>query len=98
MGIDFGIAFGSGVQLGVPELVPFRLTKQIEGVFAPIGTQGVFRFTMLHALRALAASKNLLMDCAEIFVKEPLLDWVKAAAAKSSGTKVAAASYESVHS
>lgn len=98
LGIDFGIAFGSGVQLGVPEMVPFRLTRQIEGVLAPIGTDGTFRLTMIHALRALKSAKNLIMDCSEIFVKEPLLDWVKAAAAKSSGTKVMAASYESIHS
>lgn len=26
-GIDFGIAFGSGVQLAMPELMPFRLTQ-----------------------------------------------------------------------
>ena len=63
LGIDFGIAFGSGVQLGVPELVPFRLTRQIEGVLAPIGTDGAFRLTMLHALRALKSAKNLILDC-----------------------------------
>jgi DNA-dependent protein kinase catalytic subunit len=27
LGIDYGCAFGSGVQLAVPELVPFRLTQ-----------------------------------------------------------------------
>jgi phosphatidylinositol kinase/protein kinase (PI-3 family) len=27
LAIDFGIAFGSGVALGVPELMPFRLTR-----------------------------------------------------------------------
>ena len=26
LGIDFGCAFGAGVQQGVPELMPFRLT------------------------------------------------------------------------
>ena len=26
LGIDFGIAFGSGVELATPELMPFRLT------------------------------------------------------------------------
>ena len=26
LGIDFGIAFGSGVHLATPELMPFRLT------------------------------------------------------------------------
>jgi phosphatidylinositol kinase/protein kinase (PI-3 family) len=27
LGIDFGFAFGSGVHLPIPELVPFRLTQ-----------------------------------------------------------------------
>jgi DNA-dependent protein kinase catalytic subunit len=27
LGIDFGIAFGSNVQLSIPELMPFRLTQ-----------------------------------------------------------------------
>eukprot|EP00357_Protocruzia_adherens_P009894 CAMPEP_0115032952 /NCGR_PEP_ID=MMETSP0216-20121206/39522_1 /TAXON_ID=223996 /ORGANISM="Protocruzia adherens, Strain Boccale" /LENGTH=79 /DNA_ID=CAMNT_0002411065 /DNA_START=1 /DNA_END=236 /DNA_ORIENTATION=- len=31
LGIDFGISFGAGLQLSVPELMPFRLTRQIEG-------------------------------------------------------------------
>jgi len=26
LGIDFGYSFGAGVQLAVPELIPFRLT------------------------------------------------------------------------
>ena len=27
LAIDFGVAFGSGISLGVPELMPFRLTR-----------------------------------------------------------------------
>ena len=43
MGIDFGCAFGAGVNLGVPELMPFRLTQQIEGVIAPHSLEGVYK-------------------------------------------------------
>ncbi|CDW71353.1 dna-dependent protein kinase catalytic subunit [Stylonychia lemnae] len=77
LGIDFGIAFGSGIQLGIPELMPFRLTQQIEGVIAPHPLEGVYKQTMVHALNALKHRKSLIMDTCEIFVKEPLLDWVK---------------------
>ena len=42
-GIDFGIAFGSGVQLAMPELMPFRLTQQIEGVIAPHPLEGAYK-------------------------------------------------------
>ena len=42
-GIDFGIAFGSGIQLAMPELMPFRLTQQIEGVIAPHPLEGAYK-------------------------------------------------------
>ena len=29
VGIDFGLAFGSGLGLPAPELIPFRLTQQV---------------------------------------------------------------------
>jgi len=87
LGIDFGIAFGSGVQLGIPELMPFRLTQQIEGVIAPHPLEGVYKQTMVHALQALRRKKSLILDTCEIFVKEPLLDWVKDAKQKQPGAK-----------
>jgi DNA-dependent protein kinase catalytic subunit len=77
LGIDFGIAFGSGLQLGIPELMPFRLTQQIEGVIAPHPLEGVYKQTMVNTMLALRKRKSLIMDTCEIFVKEPLLDWVK---------------------
>ena len=43
LGIDFGIAFGSNVHLCIPELMPFRLTPQIEGVIAPHPLEGVYK-------------------------------------------------------
>jgi len=77
LGIDFGIAFGSGVNLSVPELMPFRLTQQIEGVIAPHPLEGIYKHTMVHALSALRKKKSLILDACEIFVREPLLDWLK---------------------
>ena len=78
-GIDFGIAFGSGIQLEIPELMPFRLTQQIEGVIAPHPLEGAYKQTMVHAMGALRKRKSLILDTCEIFIKEPLLDWVKEA-------------------
>jgi phosphatidylinositol kinase/protein kinase (PI-3 family) len=37
---------------------------------------------MVHAMHALRKRKSLILDTCEIFVKEPLLDWVKDAKAK----------------
>jgi len=82
LGIDFGIAFGSGVDLTTPELMPFRLTQQIEGVIAPHPLEGAYKQTMVHTLRALRKNKSLILDTCDIFVKEPLLDWTKEAKKK----------------
>lgn len=57
--------------------MPFRLTQQIEGVIAPHPLEGVYKQTMVHALRAMRKKKSLILDACEIFVKEPLLDWIK---------------------
>ena len=92
LGIDFGIAFGSGVTLSIPELVPFRLTQQIEGVIAPHPLGGIFKQTMVHALAAMRKKKSLILDACEIFVKEPLIDWVKDAKQRNNGQKVASGS------
>ena len=41
VGIDFGYSFGHAtMQLGIPELIPMRLTPQILGVMAPYGASG----------------------------------------------------------
>ncbi|RKP18271.1 kinase-like protein, partial [Rozella allomycis CSF55] len=52
VGIDFGHAFGSATQvLGVPELVPFRLTNQIENYLAPLGSNVLLRPIMINVLQ-----------------------------------------------
>eukprot|EP00123_Amoebidium_parasiticum_P007379 comp18080_c0_seq1/m.18697 comp18080_c0_seq1/g.18697 ORF comp18080_c0_seq1/g.18697 comp18080_c0_seq1/m.18697 type:complete len:745 (-) comp18080_c0_seq1:259-2493(-) len=76
VGIDFGHAFGSAtILLPVPELVPFRLTQQIVNVLHPHGTQGLMRSTMVAALRAMQAKRQLLLRVMHVFVNEPLLEW-----------------------
>jgi phosphatidylinositol kinase/protein kinase (PI-3 family) len=37
---------------------------------------------MIHSMQALRKQKSLILDTCEIFVKEPLLDWVKDAKLK----------------
>ena len=37
---------------------------------------------MVHAMNALRKRKSLILDTCDIFVKEPLLDWVKEAKTK----------------
>ena len=83
LGIDFGIAFGNGIQLAVPELIPFRLTRQIEGVLAPMGVRGLFSLTMVHAIRGMQGKRDLILDASHVFVTDPLFDWVKSAKSKN---------------
>lgn len=43
VGIDFGHAFGTAVQmLPVPELMPFRLTRQMVNFMLPLAKDGTF--------------------------------------------------------
>ena len=75
--IDFGISFGQGLVQIIPELIPFRLTKQIRSIIYPFGYNGVIRNTMIDVLSAIKGYKKYILDYCEVFVKEPLIDWIK---------------------
>ncbi|KAL1788740.1 DNA-dependent protein kinase catalytic subunit isoform X1 [Sigmodon hispidus] len=76
IGIDFGHAFGSATQfLPVPELMPFRLTRQFVNLMLPMKETGLVCAVMVHALRAFRSCAGLLTDTMEVFVKEPCFDW-----------------------
>ncbi|RGB41839.1 hypothetical protein C1646_738849 [Rhizophagus diaphanus] len=75
--IDFGHAFGSATEtLEVPELIPFRLTRQIETLMEPLGSRGLLEYPMIKILQIMQANKDILLNAMDIFVKEPLLDWL----------------------
>ncbi|KAG0257869.1 hypothetical protein DFQ27_004903 [Actinomortierella ambigua] len=76
--IDFGHAFGSATEvLPVPELVPFRLSRQLESFLNPLGSKGLLESPMISVLHALQSKKEILLNTMDVFVKEPLLDWRK---------------------
>lgn len=76
IGIDFGHAFGSATQfLPIPELMPFRLTRQFISLMLPMKETGLVCTVMVHALRAFRSCAGLLTDTMEVFVKEPSFDW-----------------------
>ncbi|XP_069369172.1 DNA-dependent protein kinase catalytic subunit isoform X2 [Paralichthys olivaceus] len=76
IGIDFGHAFGSATQfLPVPELMPFRLTRQFVNLMQPLKESGLIQNVMVHSLRAFRAEPDLLLNTMDVFVKEPSLDW-----------------------
>ncbi|KAM4606662.1 DNA-dependent protein kinase catalytic subunit [Polymixia lowei] len=76
IGIDFGHAFGSATQfLPVPEIMPFRLTRQFVNLMQPMKESGLIQSVMVHSLRAYRAEPDLLLNTMDVFVKEPSLDW-----------------------
>ena len=81
--IDFGYSFGFGVGLFIPELMPFRLTQNFLELNYPLSVQGIFRNSMIFALKALKDNKHLLIDTCEVFIRDPLIDWVKIARSKA---------------
>ncbi|TPX35377.1 hypothetical protein SeMB42_g07198 [Synchytrium endobioticum] len=75
--IDFGYAFGTATEvLGVPELVPFRHTSAFEEVMEPLGAKGLMYTPMTRVLSAMQQSKESLLNAMDIFVKEPLVEWL----------------------
>jgi len=56
--------------------MPFRLTSNIEGLLNPLGVEGIMRNTMIFAITALRSYRSIILDCSEVFVKDPLLEWL----------------------
>ncbi|XJO77167.1 hypothetical protein BDV3_001782 [Batrachochytrium dendrobatidis] len=78
IGIDFGYAFGSATEvLPVPELVPFRLTRQIKEFMGPLGIHVLLEPPMVDVMTVLQEKKDMIMTSLDIFVKEPLMEWRK---------------------
>lgn len=61
----------------VPELIPIRLTRQLTELMSPIGTSGLFRSTMIHTMNALRENSDLLLSTMNVFIKEPLMEWME---------------------
>lgn len=77
IGIDFGQAFGKGVwQSPVPELVPFRLTRQMFGALSPLDSEALLKRSMTCAMFALRANKHVLKQTLHIFIQDPTMDWI----------------------
>lgn len=73
--IDLGVAFEAGRVLAVPEVVPFRLTRDVIDGFGVNRTEGVFRRCCEFTLEALRGSKDAIMTLLNVLRYDPLYSW-----------------------
>ena len=67
--------FSSVKALPIPELMPFRLTKQFRNLLLPLKDLGPYKLPMTSVMRALRSNSDILLCTMDIFVNEPLVDW-----------------------
>ena len=60
MHVDFGYLFGEGRHLGVPEIVPYRLTHNMTDGMGVMNLEGIFRISCEAVLRCIRAQYRTL--------------------------------------
>ncbi|KAF1815065.1 hypothetical protein P152DRAFT_412160 [Eremomyces bilateralis CBS 781.70] len=73
--IDLGVAFEAGRVLPIPEVVPFRLTRDIVDAMGYTKTEGVFRRCCEFTLDALREEKGSIMTLLNVLRYDPLYSW-----------------------
>ncbi|GFR43088.1 hypothetical protein Agub_g4095, partial [Astrephomene gubernaculifera] len=73
--IDLGIAFEQGHFLLTPELVPFRLTRDVVDGMGVSGVEGPFRRCCEETLRVLRSHSESLLTVIEVVLHDPLHKW-----------------------
>jgi ataxia telangiectasia mutated family protein len=73
--IDLGVSFEAGRVLPIPELVPFRLTRDIIDGMGITKTEGVFRRCCEFTLDAVREDKDSIMTLLNVLRYDPLYNW-----------------------
>ncbi|KAJ2713778.1 hypothetical protein H4R19_002079 [Coemansia spiralis] len=73
--IDLGIAFDLGKLLPIPELVPFRLTREMIDGMGILGLDGTFRHTCHATLQALRDNARVVITILNVLKVDPLYMW-----------------------
>ena len=73
--IDLGVAFEQGKTLRTPEIVPFRLTRDIVDAMGITGVEGVFRRCCEETMNVLRENHASLITIVEVFIHDPLYRW-----------------------
>lgn len=74
--IDLGIAFDQGKLLPIPELVPFRLTRDVIDGFGVTGVEGMFKRTCERVYASLRKDSDKVMCILNVLKWDPLYSWV----------------------
>ncbi|KAJ1902440.1 hypothetical protein LPJ66_000051 [Kickxella alabastrina] len=73
--IDLGIAFDLGKLLPIPELVPFRLTREMVDGMGMLGLNGTFRHFCQAALEAMRENARVVITILNVLKVDPLYMW-----------------------
>ncbi|PGH11261.1 hypothetical protein AJ79_04996 [Helicocarpus griseus UAMH5409] len=73
--IDLGVAFEQGRVLPIPEVVPFRLTRDLVDGMGITKTEGVFRRCCEFTLEALRQESYSIMTILDVLRYDPLYSW-----------------------
>ncbi|KAK9465609.1 hypothetical protein V1512DRAFT_248886 [Lipomyces arxii] len=73
--IDLGVAFEQGRVLPIPELVPFRLTRDVIDGMGISGIEGVFRRCCEFVLQVLRQESDSIMTVLDVLKYDPLYSW-----------------------
>ncbi|ODH39151.1 hypothetical protein ACO22_02001 [Paracoccidioides brasiliensis] len=73
--IDLGVAFEQGRVLPIPEMVPFRLTRDLVDGMGITKTEGVFRRCCEFTLEALRQESYSIMTILDVLRYDPLYSW-----------------------
>ncbi len=73
--IDLGVAFDQGKLLKTPELVPFRLTRDIVDGFGLNSYHGTFKKICIKILKLLRENQQIFYTVLRVFIHDPLYKW-----------------------
>ena len=73
--IDLGIAFEQGKLLKTPEVVPFRLTRDVVDGLGVSGVEGTMRGSAEQTMRVLRAHSESIVTILDVIVRNPLYKW-----------------------
>ncbi|KAF1922871.1 uncharacterized protein M421DRAFT_426490 [Didymella exigua CBS 183.55] len=73
--IDLGVSFEAGRVLPIPEVVPFRLTRDLVDAMGYTKTEGVFRRSCEFTMDTLREERESIMTLLNVLRYDPLVNW-----------------------